>query len=100
MDDLDTLLSRVEELELPPGTRAAHIARISRASSHGVRRTHPAGQLGEVPERRRHTASAMVLTGAAVVVIMAGAGVLANTEHGASTAPMSQAATAPSAPST
>src|SRR4051812_48831850 len=93
MDDLDTLLSRVEELDLPPGIRDAHIARISAASNRGVRHPKRVAIPGDPPAHRRHAASAMVLTGAAVVAIMGGAWFLSKTEYPTGTAPMSQAAT-------
>jgi hypothetical protein len=99
MDDLDTLFSRVEDLDLPPGIRDAHLARITAATNRGLRHPKRAAALGEPPAHRRHAGSAMVLTGAAVVAIMGGAWFLANTEHPMSQAPMSQAASTP-APST
>ena len=70
MDDLDILFSRIEQLELPPGTRETHLARIARATGREPGSTAAAEPIVDLPVRRRHTTAAALLTGAAVVAIV------------------------------
>ena len=58
MDDLDILFSRIEQLELPPGTRETHLARIARATGREPGSTAAADPIVDLPVRRRHTTAA------------------------------------------
>ncbi len=74
MDDFDTLVSRVERIELPAGTRDKHLARIGLAvlQAGGAHAAAPPPAVGG-PVRRSHSVPATVLAAAAVVAILAGA---------------------------
>ena len=99
MDDLDILFSRIEQLELAPGTREAHLTRITEATGREAGATRAAEPIVELPVRRRHTAAA-VLTGAAVVGIVTGAWILFAPHQYPATTPMTQPASSPSTPTT
>jgi hypothetical protein len=99
MDDLDILFSRIEQLELAPGTREAHLTRITQATGREACATRAADPIVELPVRRRHTAAA-VLTGAAVVAIVTGAWILFAPHQSPATTPMTQPASSPSTPTT
>ena len=88
MNDFDTLVSRVEQIELPPGTREKHLARISQAMLQ-TGPTTPAAALPavDVPVARSHSLSATVLAGAAVVAILAGAWLGFSPDRPAATTP-------------
>ena len=74
MDDFDTLVSRIEHVDLPVGTRAVHLDRITQALHQGHLGGAPAGGPdADGPAGRRRTVPAAVLVGAAVVAIVTGA---------------------------
>ena len=111
MDDLDILFSRIEQLELPPGTREIHLARIARATVDEPGFTTVADPSVDVPVRRRHTTAAAppvrrghgiaaVLTGAAVVAIVAGAWFLFAPEQDPVAPPLTQPTGSSSTPTT
>ena len=74
MDDFDTLVSRVEQIELPPGTRDKHLARIDRAMLQARSAPVPASLPAvDAPVHRNRRVAATILSAAAVGAILAGA---------------------------
>ena len=90
MDDLDTLFSRIEQLDLPAGTREAHLSRIARATGGTSRPAQSAGQVAVPPMRRQRTARPTVLAGVAVIAIVTGAWFLFTPAQRPTTASMTQ----------
>ena len=74
MDNFDTLVSRIERIELPPDTRDKHLARISQAMLQpGPPTAATSLDAIDAPARRSHRVPATVLAAAAVAAIVAGA---------------------------
>jgi hypothetical protein len=74
MDDFDTLVSRIEHVDLPARAREAHLERISRSLDN----QHPSNGSAtradvHAPVRRGGTTQAATLAGAAVITIVTGA---------------------------
>ncbi len=99
MDDLDTVVSRIEHVDLPAGTRELHLKRITRALHHNQATAAPAGRpAAEIPTGRRRTTPVTVLAGAAVAAIVTGVWFLFTpTQPATTTAPSASPASSPTA---
>ncbi len=100
MDDFDTLVSRIEHVDLPVGARELHLKRIGQSLDHHHQSGRSAGRADvHVAVRRRGTTQAATLVGAAVITIVTGACLLFTPARPpAATAPMASPVSSAHAP--